>query len=72
MTNTLKIIEIRAYPKHSDSEWVYNKFTGEFQNDGDENTNFSSIEEAQAYMDHARAAWNDVDTIEVIDYELED
>lgn len=67
-----KIIEIHAFPKNNDSQFIFNRFEGNFVNSGDANTVYETREAAEADLEIARAAWNEFDAVEVVEYEVEE
>lgn len=62
-----KFYEIKAYPKHNDRIWLYDHVERRFTNTPDLSTSFFTREAAEYFLEEARAAWNDLDAVEVVE-----
>lgn len=64
--------QIEAFPKNTDAAFIFDKYENKFKNHADLNTQFKTEEEAQDYIELARAAWNEEDAIEIVRVDVEE
>ncbi len=67
----MKYFEIEVSLKNGHSNQVFNHSEGVFVKDASEGTYYATRADAEADLERARAAWNEYDSMEVVERDSE-